>query len=65
MRALILALALILPETLLAQAPMTTLADGGDGTIFFTSSTPTGPDQYLGEPQEAPAAVVQRCSSPS
>jgi dienelactone hydrolase len=58
MRALVLALALILPGTLWAQSPVASLADGRAGTIFFASSTPTGPDQYLGEPQQAPAAVV-------
>ena len=58
MRALLLALALILPGTLWAQSPVASLADGRDGTIFFASSTPTGPDQYLGEPPAAPEVVV-------
>jgi dienelactone hydrolase len=58
MRALILALALVLPGTLWAEPPVVSLADGRDGTIFFASSTPTGSDQYLGEPQGAPAVVV-------
>lgn len=58
MRALILALALVLPSTLWAKSPVASLADGRDGTIFFASSTPAGPDQYLSEPKEAPAVVI-------
>jgi dienelactone hydrolase len=58
MRAVILALALVLPGTLRAQSPVTSLADGHEGIIYFASSTPTGPDQYLGAPQQAPPAVV-------
>jgi len=41
-----------------AEAPVTSLADGRDGTIAFASTTPSGPDQYLGAAGEAPAVVV-------
>ena len=41
-----------------AEAPVASLADGRDGTIPFASSTPSGPDQYLGASGEAPPAVV-------
>jgi dienelactone hydrolase len=58
MRAVILALALLLPGKLSAESPVASLADGRDGTIFFASATPTGPDQYLEAPKAAPAVVV-------
>jgi hypothetical protein len=59
MRAFILVLALLLlPGALRAESLVFSLADGRAGTILFTSSTPTGPDQYLENPQEAPAAVI-------
>ena len=58
MRTLALALALILPGALWAQSPAASLADGRDGTIFFSGSTPAGADQYQGAPPAAPEAVV-------
>jgi dienelactone hydrolase len=58
MRILVLVLMLALPGALWAETPVASLADGRDGTVFFASSTPSGPDQYLADPQAAPAAVV-------
>jgi hypothetical protein len=57
MRAFIVAVVLMLPGTIRAQSPATSLADGRDGAIFLASSTPIGPDQYMRTPQDAPAAV--------
>ena len=47
MRMLLIAFALIWPGQLLAQSPVTSLADGRDGVILFASSTPAGLDRYL------------------
>jgi len=44
---LLIAFALIWPGQLLAQSPVTSLADGRDGVILFASSTPAGLDRYL------------------
>jgi dienelactone hydrolase len=57
-RVAVFVLALLLPGPLWADPPVASLADGREGTVFFTSSTPTGPDQYLSSPHEAPEVVV-------
>jgi dienelactone hydrolase len=58
MRVVFLALVLLLPMPLRAQSPVASLADGRDGTVFFTSSTPSGFDQYLEAPASASEAIV-------
>ena len=65
MRAFILALALVLPRTLWADPPVASLADGREGTIFFASSTPTSPDQYLGVSPRGARSGGERCAPPS